>query len=114
VGQRITPVLLYATTKFRTDNPKTYKAFVDAFVEANSWITTHKQEAAETYIRVAQSKLDVAFIKSVIDNPDVAFTTLPKGTFKYASFLAQIGAIKNKPASWKDYTFDNLHGESGS
>jgi len=35
----------------------------------------HKAEAAATYIRVEQSKLDPAFVLSVIDNKDVNFTT---------------------------------------
>lgn len=114
MGGRITPNLLYATTKFRTDNPKTFKAFYDALTEASQWIEGHKADAAATYIRVEKSKLDPAFILSVIDNPDVSFTTTPQGTFKYASFLARIGAIKTKPASWKDYTFDELHDKPGS
>jgi sulfonate transport system substrate-binding protein len=114
MGGRITPTLLYATSKFRAENPKTFKALVDALTEASQWIETHKAEAAETYIRVEQSKLDPAFVKSVIDNKDVSFTTIPQGTFKYADFLAKIGAIKNKPASWKDYTFEELHGKPGS
>jgi NitT/TauT family transport system substrate-binding protein len=114
MGGRITPTLLYATSKFRADNPKTFKALFDALNEASQWIETHKAEAAETYIRVEQSKLDPAFIKSVIDNKDVDFTTTPQGTFKYAAFLAKIGAIKNKPTSWKDYTFEELHDKPGS
>lgn len=114
MGGRITPTLLYATTRFRNDNPKTYKALFDALTEASDWIATHKAEAAATYVRVEQSKLDPAFIRSVIDNPDVSFTTTPQGTFKYASFLARIGAIRNKPASWKDYTFEELHQQPGS
>jgi len=114
MGGRITPVLLYATSKFRADNPKTFKAFYDALSEASQWIETHKAEAAATYIRAEQSKLDPAFVLSVIDNKDVSFTTIPQGTFKYASFLAKIGAIKNKPASWKDYTFEELHDKPGS
>jgi NitT/TauT family transport system substrate-binding protein len=114
VGQRITPVLLYSTSAFHDKNPKTYKAFVEALEEATNWISAHTQEAAETYIRAVGSKLDPTFIKSVIDNPDVTFTTVPKGTFLYAEFLAKIGAIKNKPASWKDYTFDDLHDKPGS
>jgi NitT/TauT family transport system substrate-binding protein len=114
MGGRITPVLLYATSKFRADNPKTFKAFYDALTEASQWIEDHKTEAAATYIRVEQSRLDPAFVLSVIDNKDVSFTTTPQGTFKYASFLAKIGAIKNKPASWKDYTFEELHDKPGS
>jgi NitT/TauT family transport system substrate-binding protein len=114
MGGRITPTLLYATSKFRAENPKTFKALFDALNEASQWIETHKAEAAETYVRVEQSKLDPAFIKSVIDNKDVDFTTTPQGTYKYAAFLAKIGAIKNKPLSWKDYTFEELHDKPGS
>jgi NitT/TauT family transport system substrate-binding protein len=114
MGGRITPTLIYATSKFRAENPKTFRAFFDALNEASQWIETHKAEAAETYIRIEQSKLDPAFVKSVIDNPDVSFTTTPKGTFKYAAFLARIGAIKNKPSSWKDYTFEELHDKDGN
>ena len=102
MGGRITPTLLYATSKFHNDNPKTFKVFFDAL----QWIESHKAEAAETYFRVEQSKLDPAFVKSVIDNPDVSLTTTPKGAFKYAAFLAKIGAIKTKPASGKDYRFE--------
>jgi NitT/TauT family transport system substrate-binding protein len=111
---RITPTLLYATAKFHDENPKTFKALLDALDEASQWIETHKAEAAETYIRVEQSKLDPEFVKSVIDNKEVSFTTIPRGTFKYATFLARIGAIKSKPASWQDYTFPELHDKPGS
>ena len=113
MGGRITPTLLYATSKFRNENPRTFKVFYDALNEASQWIESHKAEAAETYIRIEQSKLDPAFVKSVIDSPEVSFTTVPKGTFKYAAFLAKIGAIKTRPASWKDYTFEELHGKQG-
>lgn len=114
LGGRATPTLLYATSKFRAENPKTFKALFDALVEASGWIETHRAEAAETYIRVAHSKLDPAFVTSVIDNTDVDFTVAPQGTFKLAMFLAKIGAIKNKPASWKDYSFEELHHLPGS
>lgn len=114
MGGGITPTLLYATSKFRAENPKTFKALFDALKEASEWIGTHKAEAAETYIRVEQSKLDPAFVRSVIDNKDVNFTIAPQGTYKYAQFLARIGAIRNKPESWKDYTFEELHDLPGN
>lgn len=109
MGGRVTPTLLYASSKFRTKNPKTFKALFDALVEASVWIETHKAEAAETYIRVEHSKLDPVFVTSVIDNKDVDFTVAPQGTFKLATFLAKIGAIKNKPTSWRDYSFEELY-----
>ncbi|MDU0957190.1 MAG: ABC transporter substrate-binding protein, partial [Bradyrhizobium sp.] len=64
MGGRITPTLLYATSKFRNENPRTFKVFYDALNEASHWIESHKAEAAETYIRIEQSKLDPAFVKS--------------------------------------------------
>jgi NitT/TauT family transport system substrate-binding protein len=33
---------------------------------------------------------------------------------KFAEFMSKVGAIKNKPASWKDYLFEDLHAEPGS
>jgi len=114
MGGRITPTLLYATSKFRSENPKTFKALFEALKEAAGWIETHKAEAAATYIRVERSKLDRAFVTSVIDNTDVDFTIVPQGTFKYATFLAKIGAIRNKPSSWKDYSFEELYALPGS
>ena len=55
MGGRITPTLLYATSKFHNDNPKTFDAL--------QWIESHKAEAAETYFRVEQSKLDPVFFR---------------------------------------------------
>jgi NitT/TauT family transport system substrate-binding protein len=32
----------------------------------------------------------------------------------YASFMHRIGSVKNSPASWKDYYFEEIHGAGGS
>jgi len=72
MGGRITPTLLYATSKFHNDNPKTFKVFFDAL----QWIESHKAEAAETYFRVEQSKLDPAFVKSVFFRFNVVLIAL--------------------------------------
>jgi NitT/TauT family transport system substrate-binding protein len=33
---------------------------------------------------------------------------------KYTDFMHKTGAIKQKPESWKDLCFDNVHGLPGS
>jgi NitT/TauT family transport system substrate-binding protein len=33
---------------------------------------------------------------------------------KYAEFMARVGSIKAKPASWKDLFFPPLHAAAGS
>lgn len=114
LGGPATPTVAYATLKFRAENPKTYKAFVDAFTEATQWVAANKKEAAEIYVKVEQSKLDPTFIAEVLSDPEVQYTTVPLGTLKFADFLNRIGAIKAKPASWKDFTFEDLHTASGS
>lgn len=46
------PTVLFATEKFRQDNPKTYRAFVEALKEAAAFAQNDKAAAADTYIRV--------------------------------------------------------------
>ncbi len=109
-----TGVLFYATTRFKKENPKTFGAVFAALNEATEWIAANKGEAARTYVRVEQSKLDPAFIEEVISGDDVKFTTTPAKTYTFADFLYRIGSIKTMPDSWKDYTFEELHDRPGS
>ncbi|MCS3469137.1 NitT/TauT family transport system substrate-binding protein [Pseudomonas sp. JUb42] len=99
------PTVLFATEKFRTDNPKTYRAFIDALAEAEDFIRKDKGAAADTYIRVTKAKIDRTTLLKIIDNPDFDFTITPKNTYPLAEFMYRVGAIKNKPASWQDYFF---------
>lgn len=108
------PTLLFATEKFRKDNPKTYKAFVDAIAEAATFAQNDKAAAADTYIRVTNAKIDRVSLIKLIDNPRYEFTVTPKNTYKLAEFLYRVGAIKHKPASWKDYFFQDERPLQGS
>lgn len=108
------PTLLFATEKFRNDNPKTYKAFVDALAEAADFAQNDKAAAADTYIRVTKAKIDRDALIKLIDNPQYEFTVTPKNTYKLAEFLYRVGAIKHKPASWKDYFFQDERPLQGS
>lgn len=114
LGGRATANLAYTTTAFRSDNPKTYQAFVAALKEAVAYIEANKKDAAETYIRVEKSKLDPELIRSIVESPDVRFTLIPERTYVYADFLARTGAIKTRPTSWKDYFFDDVSDAEGS
>jgi NitT/TauT family transport system substrate-binding protein len=114
LGGPVTPTFVYSAVKFRAENPKTFRAFFEALKEATAWIDANKAAAAQTYVRVENSKLDPAFIQSVIENPAVRFTVVPAGSQKFADFLHRIGAIKTKAASWRDYTFEELGDQPGS
>ncbi|WPO98214.1 ABC transporter substrate-binding protein [Pseudomonas sp. HR96] len=106
--------VLYTTQKFHDDNPKTYKAFYDALAEAAQIIKADKVAAAKTYIRVEQSKLGEDFVEKIVKDPEIDFTVVPQRTFIYAQKLQELGVLKNKAASWKDYFFEEAHGGDGS
>ncbi|WP_439851402.1 ABC transporter substrate-binding protein [Pseudomonas syringae] len=108
------PTVLFATEKFREENPKTYKAFIEALAEAETFVSKDIAAAADIYLRVTKAKIDRAELLKIIDQPTFQFTITPKNTYPLAEFLYRVGAIKNKPASWKDYFFQDAAPLQGS
>ncbi len=106
--------VLYTTQKFHDENPKTYKAFYAALVEAAQFVKGNKAKAAETFIRVQKSKLPLEFVRKIVEDPENDFTISPFRTFVYANELQKLGVIKNSAASWKDYFFEEAHANPGS
>jgi NitT/TauT family transport system substrate-binding protein len=109
LGGPASATVLYATEKFRAENPKTYKAFVDALQEAAQWTTANPEKAADTYIRVTQGKTDRDLLVKILRNPEVQFKVAPQNTFGLAGFMHRVGAIRNKPGSAADYFFPDAH-----
>lgn len=114
LGGQATFNVLYTTEKFHDENPKTYKAFYDALAEAEKIIKADKPAAAKAYIRVEQSKLPLALVEQIVNDPEIDFTVVPQRTFIYAEKLQELGVLKNKAGSWKDYFFEEAHGGAGS
>lgn len=114
LGGQATFNVLYATEKFHDENPKTYKAFYDALAEAERIIKADKAAAAETYIRVENSRLPLEFVKKIIEDPENDFTVSPQRTFVYAEKLHELGVLKNQAESWQDFFFEEAHANPGS
>ncbi|TBU97712.1 ABC transporter substrate-binding protein [Phytopseudomonas dryadis] len=114
LGGQATFNVLYATEKFHDQNPKTYKAFYDALVEASQIIKADKAAAAQTYIKVENSRLPLEFVKKIVIDPEIDFTVSPERTFIYAEKLHELGVLKNKADSWKDYFFEEAYANPGS
>ena len=115
LGGQHSTVALYNTTKWKNENPKLYQAVVDAYAEAMQYINADLSRAAEYYVKFTKSRLKVEDVKGMISSKDeMEYSIQPKLTMQYANFLNQIGAIKNRPASWKEYYHDNNHGLGGS
>ena len=109
LGGPASATVLYGTEKFRKENPKTYKAFVDALAEAAQLVRADPERAADIFIRTNKSGIDRKLLMSIIKNPEVEYKLAPQNTFALAEFMHRVGAIKNKPASAKDYFFDDAH-----
>lgn len=114
LGGPASATVLYTTEKFRSENPKTYKAFVDALNEAARFATANPEKAADIYTKVNSAKIDRDLLLKIIKDPQVQFKTTPQNTYALAEFMHRVGAIRNKPASAKDYFFDDAHTATGN
>ncbi|MYN06502.1 ABC transporter substrate-binding protein [Pseudoduganella aquatica] len=107
LGGPSSSTVLYATEKYRNENPKTYRAFTAALAEAAQFATANPEGAADAYLRVSKSKVDRALLLKIIKNPQVQFKVAPQNTYGLAQFLHRVGVLKNQPASWRVYFFDD-------
>ena len=114
LGGKTTYNLVWTTSKFHDENPKTYRAFLDAFKEAIDDIHKDKRAAAETYVRITKEKISVDDVLALINDPDIDFTMTPLNMMKIIGFMADVGHIKVKPQSWKDLFFPEVHNLPGS
>lgn len=114
LGGPASATVLYATEKFRSENPKTYRAFIDALNEAAQFVSANPEKAADIYLKVGNAKIDRELLLKIIKNPQVQFKITPQNTYVLAEFMHRVGAIKNKPASVKDYFFDDAQNAAGN
>jgi ABC-type nitrate/sulfonate/bicarbonate transport system substrate-binding protein len=114
MGGSHTFTAIWTSAKFRDSNPVLYKAFVAALKEATGIVAKDPRAAAALWIEDSQSKLPLDTADKIVSGPQVHWTMVPENTMKYADFMASVGRLKEKPASWKDYFFPEIHGEKGS
>jgi len=106
--------VLFSTARFRDEHRKVYDAFVDALQDAEKFVGANPEEAADIYIRTTGAKIDRDFLIKIIKDPDIQYKTTPQNTYALAEFMHKVGAIKNLPASWKDYFFEDARTKGGS
>ena len=114
MGGPNTFLMVWTTSKFRSENPKSYKALLDALREATDSINANKRRAAEMYVAEGGGKENVDKILALMNDPQVRYTMAPERVLPYAQFMNQVGTLKNKPASWKDLFFPEIHDLPGS
>ncbi len=104
---------VWSTSKFRSENPKAFKAVVDAFREATNMIKTNRKKAAEIYAADTGGKETAAATEKQLADPEFIFDLGPKRLLKLTDFMYAAGIIKTKPASWKDMFFPEVHDLAG-
>jgi NitT/TauT family transport system substrate-binding protein len=114
MGGPNTFLMVWTTSKFRDENPKSYRAIFDALREATDFINANKRRAAEMYVAEGGGKENVDRILALMSDPQVRYTLAPERVLPYAQFMNQIGTLKNRPASWKDMFFPDVHDLPGS
>ena len=110
----ITLDITFSSRRFVDANPKLTAAFVAAMEDACALIAKDKRKAAEIYNAVAKVKQPVDETMKILTDPNTKFSVVPDGTMRYAEFMARVGTIKAKPATWKDYFFPAIYGVAGS
>ncbi len=104
----------WTSAKFRDGNPVLYKALLAALKEATDIVNADKAGAAKLWIEDSHSKLAPDMVTKVVAGPQVKWTLTPESTMKFAHFMAETGALKATPSSWKDYFFPEIYDATGS
>lgn len=104
----------YTTERFRKDNPKLYKAFVEALQEAQAMINKDPAAMARIYLDQSKDKLTVEQTVAIIKEPGAIFDMTPRSTQVFATFMAKRGLIKQAPATWKDMFFPEAQSLPGN
>ncbi len=109
-GQPMSSTVIWARKKFHDEHPQLYKAFLNAMKQSVDFINNDKEAAAKIYVSMTNSKQPIL---KMLQDPDIKFDLAPHGVMKFATFLHQIGTIKQAPTSWKDIYFPEVHDLDG-
>ena len=114
MGGSHTFTAIWTSSKFRDGNPKMYQAFLAALKEATDIVAKDPRAAAAYWIEDSKSKLPLDMVGKIVSGSQVHWTMVPENTMKFADFMASVGRLKAKPASWKDYFFPEAYALNGS
>ena len=109
-----TYTVAYASARFRDRSPVLFRALYAALIEATERVNADPRQAARYWIEDSGSKLSLDFVQAAATEKQVRWTMVPERTMVWAEFMATVGTLKVKPASWKDYFWPEAQGLDGS
>ena len=115
LGGRHSTLAMYNTEKWKTDNPKLYTCVWQSYRTAMKWLNDDKKRGAQLFHRFTKSKLKIEDVTNMLTTEgEIDYSLVPEKTMQFAKFLHSIDGIKNMPASWKDYYWENNYDQNGS
>jgi NitT/TauT family transport system substrate-binding protein len=115
MGGATTFTMISTTTKFHDENPKAYAAFVAALKQSFEMIRADKKAAAQVLLDSMGGKgWTVEELAEMLNDPKIYYTTKPENVMTYATFMREIGSLKNQPASIKDLFFADVDVSAGN
>jgi len=109
-----TQVMLLSTERFRRTNPKVFAVLVAAHREAMDIIINDKNRAAESYLQDTGERTQKQEVVNQLNEVGNAWDLVPHNMLNFADFMFRTGAIKSRPAVWKDLFFPESHSLPGS
>jgi NitT/TauT family transport system substrate-binding protein len=88
--------------QFRKANPELCKAILSALEAADDLIKKDPGAAAETFAAAGNSDIPLEDVSDMIGDPDLSYRAAPTGLMRTAEFLARVGRLKHRLASWQD------------
>lgn len=115
MGGPQTFTMISTTTKFHDENSKAYATFVAALKQSFEIIRADKKAAAQVLLDSMGGKgWTVDELVEILNEPDIYYTTKPENVMKYATFMHDIGTLKNEPASIKELFFADIDVGAGN
>ncbi|MFY4857921.1 ABC transporter substrate-binding protein [Aliarcobacter butzleri] len=108
LGGSHTTNLIWTSEEFYKNNPELSKIIVEALDEANKFIKENQDEVIKLYLSTTKSNESPEIIAKVLKNTTVYNTKPKENITQFSDFLYDIGAIKQKPADWKELFFDAI------
>lgn len=106
--------VIWASSRFKDENPLIYQAFVESLEDAIGVINSDTDAAVDTYVRLSGDASTPELVRQIITDPQVTYTTTPNNIGKYLDFMTRIGTLKLEGATWQDVFFENVHDKDGS
>lgn len=114
LGGPHTHVVLCATQTFHDKNPRTTAAVLAALRKAIAFIEQDPKAAAELYVKTTGGKEKPEDLLAEIKGGQTSYHVAPQRITEFSDFMHQTGAIKSKPADWKELFFPEIQSEAGS